>query len=417
MKKKIYEENYGEHMKNINIQHNDHISCFFTITAFCLGFFIPTSTFLLNVTLFLCLVCVLLKINSADFKTALKSQLVLLPIFIFSAYLLSALIVQNDYGLGITSKYRKLLYPIILVPFFLHNKNQINYFFKGFLVANIFIAILNIFSFSFTKLTGMPFPVPMNIFKEYLTLGFFLVIAAFIFIVKADATAEKKDKYIYWFIATLCCFNVLFILQGRTGVLALLVALFVYLLLNAKVKNIALALAFLVIASFVMLTTQNPIMTRTVEGINEIRQYIALSEKLVPNDEETVLDHTSMGFRMGAYNKAIEMIKEAPVFGHGAGSYLYKNEHRKPHNEYLLITVQFGFAGLLIFFFWLYKAYAAAWKQAPLWRNIFFIIISSCLAGAFFNNFLLNFSEGIFFMIIISALVVMKAQNEKDQQL
>ena len=137
MKTYRYNHHYEENMENINIadnQQNRHTTCFFAMTAFILGLSVPTSTFLLNVSVVLCLVCVVLKINPADFKYTLKSPLVLIPFSIFIAYLLSALIAQNDYGLGITSKYRKLLYPIIFVPFFLHNKSQINHFFKGFLL-------------------------------------------------------------------------------------------------------------------------------------------------------------------------------------------------------------------------------------------------------------------------------------------
>lgn len=398
-------------MENYNTKKNDHMALLFAITAFLLGAALPASSFLLNVALGLSLICVLLNRDFKQIRNVLKNPLVLIPAFIFIAYLVSSLIMQNDYGLNLTGKYRKLLYPIILIPFFLYNRDLLDKFFQGFQAANAIIAVINVIAFTFNHVTGEQFPLPMNFFKEYLTQSFFFAISAFIWLIKANSQTNLQTKRIYITLALLTCFNILFILPGRIGFLALLTSTAVYIILNANVKHLIIALTLIIASSFIMVSTQNRIITRTMEGVTEIKHYVESLDQPSAKD----LDNTSMGFRIGIAHKAVEMIKNAPILGNGAGSFLYKTSSRNPHNEYLFMTVQFGIIGLLVFLFWLYKYYAIAWQQLPVWRNIFFIIASAYVAGCFFNSFLLDLSEGTFFIISNSALasLVLQKQNTR----
>jgi O-antigen ligase len=71
--------------------------------------------------------------------------------------------------------------------------------------------------------------------------------------------------------------------------------------------------------------------------------------------------NTSVGQRIQFTINSIELIKEKPIIGHGTGSFEknYERIHNhltpnftlatNPHNNYILVLVQFGIVGLLVF--------------------------------------------------------------------
>ena len=80
-----------------------------------------------------------------------------------------------------------------------------------------------------------------------------------------------------------------------------------------------------------------------------------------------------MGQRYTFWEYSIKLIAEKPLLGHGTGSFAKEyersahNEHlitKNPHNEFLMISVQLGLLGLLIYLGFLANQYYCA-KKLP----------------------------------------------------
>nr|WP_303394249.1 hypothetical protein [Yersinia frederiksenii] len=87
-------------------------------TAFLLGIGLPTSNFIMNLSLVLALICVLLNRDTRYVKTLAKNPLIWLPAITFLLLAISLLWHHNLYGNVMVSKYLKLLYIFPLALFF-----------------------------------------------------------------------------------------------------------------------------------------------------------------------------------------------------------------------------------------------------------------------------------------------------------
>jgi O-antigen ligase len=115
------------------------------------------------------------------------------------------------------------------------------------------------------------------------------------------------------------------------------------------------------------------------------------------------------------YVNSLKIIKENPVIGTGTGSFkdtynrfVAKTEMKptsNPHNEYLMITVQFGLVGLLVLlgFFWIQWYNAGFLKdrqQTILSRGFVLTIVFACI----FASSLQDNADGWFFAFMSGLL-------------
>lgn len=112
-----------------------------------------------------------------------------------------------------------------------------------------------------------------------------------------------------------------------------------------------------------------------------------------------VVDDGSLLPRLYAWNTAIEMAKEKPVFGFGAGfmkdfiarcnpthyPVLHKAYHH-PHNQFLFVLVSNGIVGLCVFLLFWVQAVRLVWKNRRLWGWIWLLsLFAFCCIEVFFR--------------------------------
>ncbi len=116
--------------------------------------------------------------------------------------------------------------------------------------------------------------------------------------------------------------------------------------------------------------------------------------------------------RVVAWNAAIDMIKEDPLFGKGIGGFRSQYESgitgwiKYPHNIFLNVTVEFGLIGLILFLYLLYKIFKAAIRTSP---ALFFY----ALFGLIFAQFTKDISTQTIFWISLIFLVNASTINMK----
>lgn len=390
-----------------------------SVAALLLGIGIATNNQLMNISLVLIIISLIINRKSLEIKSFLTSPLVYLPAVMFALLALSLLYQNNSYGPDMVEKYKKLLYVLPLALFFVHQPRLIKLFCTGFLVANAVILAGTLMVGVLHIPLGNVDPTNPTIFKLQITQNFFMALAALLWLALAFKSQGWK-RWGYGLLVVAASYSILFLVLGRTGYVALVVGLGVWLFFSLGNRQ-RLTLVLLGIVAFAALVfIPNKATDRIVQGVNEIRVCVAAS-----SSDAYEACSSSMGQRFAFAIEASRLFKEAPILGHGAGGFYYGNPENgysvnNPHNEYLIETVHSGVVGLLIFLAWIVCCYRVIWQQTPLLRNVLLAVLTSYMACNFFNSFLLDSSEGHLFMIFVAILAgysVAGTQQVSDKRL
>lgn len=377
-----------------------HFSC---ATAFLLGIGLPTSNFIMNLSMVLAVICLLLSRDTRYVKVLAKNPLIWLPALMVVLLAISLLWHHNLYGKVMVSKYSKLLYILPLAMFFVLSRSLVSYFAKGFLLANAVILAASLWVGVLHMPLGHIDPLNPSVFKLQITHNFFMALAAVIWL----SLAFRNHGFKRWGYALLVClaiYNIVFMVQGRTGYVALAATFGVWGLLSLSTRQrLGMVVCALVVGAIVVMVP-NRAVDRLHKGVTEIQTCLAVSE-----GNADVSCDSSMGLRTAFALESIKLIENAPILGHGAGGFWYKNNEAdfysiNPHNEYLMQTVQSGIVGLALFLGWMWCFFLSAWRLPTPIRNVLVALLGGYLACHLFNSFLLDSSEGHLF-IILTAIV------------
>lgn len=375
----------------------------FAFTAFLLGVSLPTSNPLMNTSLGLVVICLLWLRDIRQWAALAGHPLVWLPALMFALLALSLLTHAHAYGPKMVGKYQKLLYVLPLALFFLADLRLMAHFVRGFLWANAAILAISLTSgLGHVTLGGLT-PDNPTVFKLQITQNVFMALAALVWLSRAFACSGKR-RWGYAGLVLLATVNVLLMVQGRTGYVALAVGMGIWLLLTLRRKQQVAVLACGILAVVMLVMTPNRAMERLTLGVQQIQGCV-----FAPAQTAYAACDNSMGQRTAFAREALRLIKQSPLLGSGAGSFWYGNPStgygvHNPHNEYLLETVQSGLLGLMVFLTWMWSCYRVAWRLPPARRNLFVAVLSSYMACHLFNSFLLDSSEGHLFVIIAALL-------------
>ncbi|MGO2143635.1 MAG: O-antigen ligase family protein [Serratia bockelmannii] len=386
----------------------------FAFTAFLLGASLPTSNPLMNVALGLVAVCLLWRRDVRPLATLAPHPLVWLPALMFALLALSLLTYTHDYGPKMVGKYQKLLYVLPLALFFLADRRLMTHFVRGFLWANAVILAISLTSGLGGVTLGGLTPDNPTVFKLQITQNVFMALAALVWLSRAFACSGKR-RWGYAGLVLLATVNVLLMVQGRTGYVALAVGMGAWLLLTLRRKQQMAVLACGTLAVALLVMTPNRAMERLTLGVQQVQGCLWAPAKTAYQACDN-----SMGQRTAFAREALRLIKQSPLLGNGAGSFWYGNAQtgygvHNPHNEYLLETVQNGLLGLMVFLTWMWSCYRAAWSLPSACRNLFVAVLSSYMACHLFNSFLLDSSEGHLFVIIAALLAGLSLNAQQPQ--
>jgi O-antigen ligase len=375
----------------------------FEVTALLLGISLPVSNVLMNICFALALLCLILQRDTQTVFIVIKQPMVWLPLLMFALLALSLLIHPHSYGLEMAGKYKKLLYVFPLALFFRHQPLLVRRFVVGFLLANAVILILSLGAGLLHIPLGHIDPLNPTVFKRHITQNFFMALSALIWLSLAFAHPGVK-RCGYGLLVLTASYDVLFLVLGRTGYVALIVGLGICGVLSLKSWQRLAVVTAGVLAICLLVTVPNRAYQRIALGVNEIHNCLAN----VDNDSYASCE-TSMGQRTGFALTSLKLIKQAPLFGNGAGSFWYGNPEtgysiHNPHNQYLLETVQSGAVGLALFLGWMLCCYRTAWRYSPPIRNLLIALLSGYMTCHLFNSFLLDSAEGHLFVIIAAIL-------------
>lgn len=306
------------------------------------------------------------------------------------------------------NKYRDLLLIPVLMPLF-RDPAARTAGLTTFACAMALTLALSLAIAAF-DLRGVPLlkgdPHNPAVFKLHITHNFLMAFAAFQFALSGRLASSSKAKIALFGLSILAVFDILFLVQGRTGWFVL-AALAVY-FLSDGLRGRGVGIAVLAIAM---------VGAAVYSGSGAFRERLDLAGREFSDwrPGEAVAVSNSIGLRLEWARNTLDIIARHPWFGVGtgrfAGAYAAKVKDSgmvptdQPHNEYLLLAAQAGIAGFVL----LLLTFAVQWRRAtrlapPLERRLGHGLVIAMAVGCLFNSFLLDHTEGLFFAWM-SALV------------
>ncbi len=339
-----------------------------------------------------------------------SAQFVSLPIFVTQNPLaLFALLLFFYLAFGVTystnspesafstlSKYRELLLLIILPPFF-QSESTRQWAWNAFIIASV-MTLLGSYAIYFGFIDYMQ-PTMDPCIKNRITHS--LLVAFFAFFCAHKSLQAGKYRLLYIALIILCIHNLFFLVSGRTGQLIFLLLMMLFYIQRFPTKKAALLITATVTLLLVFITCSDRA-NRINEGFSQTQDYL---------HSESGGTNSSEGQRLTFWKHSLTLIAETPWLGHGTGSYPVEYARvaaktdiasNNPHNEYLMITVQTGIAGLLLFLAFLFSQYQCSLKLANEYKWLAQGILVALATNSLFNSTMLDFTEGHWFITMIA---------------
>ncbi len=310
------------------------------------------------------------------------------------------------------SKYGKLLLiPLALV--LLRTRKQALYALLVYIALQSFVVLSSWLLFFGFKLPYIPagrnhFTVVFSssLDQSILTAGFVVLCWHL-----AKEFPGKYGRHLAWFLAVFGTLNIVFALYGRTGQICLLAAIglttFWVLPKKLRIAGVILPVFLILVANAL-----SPQFNKGMLGIkNEVQAYARSTG---------VKETTSAGMRLEFWRKSLEIISEKPLTGVGLGSWKQqyelaqqKNPNRpnfdvsNPHQEFLLVGVQLGITGLLLFLGWLASMawHARLFDSSASRATQCFLAVF--VVASLFNSALYDGLVGDYFCTILGLLLVL----------
>ena len=383
--------------------------------AFLAGFAIPVSTAMQNISAgILALFAIFTPEIRQHIANALRQPLIQACLLMYSLFVLGVFWTDasvND-ALRMLLKMRAyLLAPLFFALCTLAPVRQ--YLLAGFGLGVIITLVLSIGS----GLSGTPiFNGAIGDYSVFRSHTYHSTFVSFLACgIAAYWMAGRLPKQWRWPAAitiALCIFDVFFMVQGRTAQVLFLLLLGLLVVLWQGRRGFFIAL----IAAAIM----GPLLYL---GSSSLRTRMSTVQSDVQSYDKGDFD-TSVGVRLFFYKVAIDLIKEAPVLGHGTGSYKQnylknagdselRHSFANPHNDYLWLGVELGIVGMLSLVLVLLATAKQAWNTISAERWLGSVLACSYGISTLANSFFTDNVTGLAYVLLACALLASSSYQRK----
>ena len=316
-------------------------------------------------------------------------------------------------------KYSKLLWVPIFIGLLSHPATRRRCW-QAFALAMLFTLVvtwLNVwFDFSWTRTHNQGFGQDHTVFKDRIAQGIlmsFFTVMALHHAVRAPTRARAVLAAV---VAGLAAFSVLFLSSGRTGYLALLLALAVFAIFAVGLRRRRLAIVALTLVAVmaVTFTTSTQLRSRVNEAWNEAQT----SSIAVPV--------TSAGARVEMNRFTLQASLEHPVLGHGTASYpVLAPAHFTdpswcavvcvhPHNQFAFFLFEQGLIGLALFLWFVFALVRQAWREETPRRALTMGFVAVLLvANMTHSSFWLSTENHFFILMSVLLMAAIPARQRE----
>lgn len=252
------------------------------------------------------------------------------------------------------------------------------------------------------------------VFHSRITQNNMMAFAVFLALLRLRAAASTGARAAWGLFALLGVVNVLFMVQGRTGhlIMVVLLAWFAWSTLGRAMHRRGRTLDWrhglaVLLAMAMLSVTSYQLSPRLHDRIG-----LAFSEFSAWQPNQGM--NTSTGQRLDFYYNTLQMVQSQPLLGVGTGGFpaafaqqvsgteTARTKH--PHNEYLMIASQIGLIGLALLLYLFYTLWRTASRLPAFEQDAARGLVLAYLVNALLNCALLDHSDGLFFAFMAGLL-------------
>jgi O-antigen ligase len=381
-------------------------------TAVAAAFVVPLSTALLSVSLALFALFWLLSGNYQDKFQRVRDN----PAALWALALFGWLAVGVGYSssgmmaaLSTLKKYLELLYLVLLMGLIDDAKWRKRAYsaFVLSLLLTLAVSYLKWFGWIPHEDAGHGYAP----FRSRIAHNLFMAFGAYLML--HHMLLEPRYRWFWGMAAAAATYNVLFMVNGRTGQIVLLLLILLAAWQRWGRRGVLLGAMISALLAVTAFSLPSDFQSRTWETFQDIRRF-----------QQGEIS-TPTGLRLEFYRNTLELIAQHPILGGGTGS--SGTEYRKlaeqkgraittanPHNEYLLITQQSGLIGLTLMLMMGYSQWRWARRLEPEYRIAAQGLLVTMAVGCLFNSLLLDSNEGKFYAVMAGVLLSGYPQVQKD---
>ena len=282
------------------------------------------------------------------------------------------------------SQWKLLLLPVVMTIVVRKDRHSYIHSFIAAMTISMIVSYLIWFGLLSERHATHVDPTP---FIDHISYNPFLAWAIYLTLQEAFfRPLSRTRKYGFLALALAMTINLL-ITQGRSGQVAFLALLILFIIQYWRYKIMSATLV-----SMLVLTT---VLGGAYLTIPNFKQRIAttIDEVFLYRQKGPGGADTSVGLRITFILNSIRMIKSNPLLGVGTGDFAEEYEvinrryspecptTKNPHNQYLMATTHFGICGLLLLLFIFYRQFQSARlepEESPQLRlalSIFYLIL------------------------------------------
>ena len=336
----------------------------FYYTVLTLAFILPLSRALISFIVILLPALWLFEGNLKQKFNSIKSNNFQLSLLIFIAFSAVAMLWSTNYKDALSAfRMTSYLFTIFVIASSI-KKEQVANIITAFL-SGMFIGELIAYGIFF-ELWTFKYGTPQNPtpFMMHIDYSIFMAFSSILLLNRLLSNHYTKKEKIFLFFFFLTVTGNLFLSTGRTGQVAYIASIFVMSILHFRftIKSFFISFLLLSVISTSAYNLSSSFELRVSQAISDVKKISQLNL------------NSSIGIRTAFWITTYDSFKEHP-FGTGLGdyklatkdqlskhNYTFINENSKkfmttahPHNQYLLIILQMGFIGLILFLNLIYQ--------------------------------------------------------------
>jgi O-antigen ligase len=250
-------------------------------------------------------------------------------------------------------------------------------------------------------------PSPFMFWIDY---SVFMAFTSILLLNRIFSSAYSKKEKLFFALFFMTVTGNLFLAQGRTGQVALIVALLVLVYLHFKLSWRSLIMSLLLIGGIFSI------------GYNISHTFQVKSQEAIVDIQD--ISHMNLngswGIRVAFWMTTYDIVKDHPLFGVGLGDYVDETKrtvegpkysflsestrnfmaNMHPHNQYLMVALQMGLVGVSLFLYMFFQIlkFQINDKEIKNLSILFMVIFSiSCFADPLLRK---QFTIGIFILFI-----------------
>ena len=356
---------------------------------------LPWSTSVASILLVLWLLTLIPTLDPRDLRDVMRHPAAWLPValvIVGAAGMLWADVSWKERIRSFEPFARLLVLPLLFAQF--RHSERAHWVFIGFLVSCLALLAVSFAGMLAGGIGGRfkTYGVPV---RDYIAQsGEFILCAAGLFYVAMMNWSERRLGYAIAALALAAFFlvNVFFVAPSRTALVTVPILLILFAVTQCRwTQMLALLAAIAVLVGIVWVSS--PKVQERLTGI-----YTEVQEHRTNNTP------TSAGLRVEFWTKALEMVRQSPLIGHGTGSIreLFVRASAEgtalsrtvnPHNQTLTVAIQVGLIGAAVLIAMWLSHLTLFFRGIGLAAWIGLAIVTQNVIGGLFNNHLFDFVQ------------------------